>query len=146
MYGCKCISDFPDIMHAVAIDAGGNPVITDREPLPVNARSILCKLIHTLLGFELMNEGRVAMTAGTHLRYFGALDPAHKSAPRAHGSVHLIARRIPTVAVRAREPIFLVNVTLEELSRATELAFKSGVAHYAAIRLRYRGRCLCLRC
>jgi|SRR6516225_10607251 hypothetical protein len=146
MYGCKCISDFPDIMYAVAIDTGGDPVITDREPLPVNARSILCKLIHALLGFELMNKGRVAMTAGTHLGYFGALNPAHESAPRAHGSVHLIARSIPAVAVRAREPIFLVNVTLEELSRATELAFKSGVARYAAIRLRYRGRCLCLRC
>jgi hypothetical protein len=133
-------------MHAVAIDAGGNLVITNRESLSVNARFILCKLIHTLLGFELMNKGRIAMTAGTYLGCFGTLDPAHKSAPRAHGSVHLIARSIPTVAVRAREPIFLVNVTLEELSRAAELAFNSGVARYAAIRLRYRGRCLCLRC
>jgi hypothetical protein len=145
MYGCECVSDFADIMHAVAIDASGDPVVTNREPLFVNARFILCKLIHALLGFELMNKGRIAMTAGTHLGYFGTLDPAHESPPRAHGSVHLIARRITTVAVRARQPMFLVDVTLEELSRAAELAFQSGVARYAAIPLRFRDWYLCLR-
>src|SRR6516225_3949341 len=85
------------------------------------------------------------MTAGTRLRYLITRDSAQESPPGTHGSVHLVARRIATVAVRAGEPVFLVDVALEQLSGAPQIALQSRVAGCAAIFLRLRMRCLCLR-
>src|SRR5262249_2436890 len=59
------VLDFSDVMHTVAIDAGGSRGIAGGDAHSVNTRLVLVELVDSLLRPELVYQARIAMAAGT---------------------------------------------------------------------------------
>src|SRR3954454_14412271 len=73
-----------DIVHAVAIDAGGDGFIAGRQLLAMHAGLVLSELIDALLRPELVYQCRVAVATGAELRDSRTRRLPHKSTRGAH--------------------------------------------------------------
>lgn len=130
--------DFPNVVDAVAIDAGSNAGVTGGQALAVNTGAVLGKLVDPLLGFEFMNQRGVAVATAAERGNPRAIDLSPKPSRGAHRDVRIFAGRIAAMAIDAGKTVMTVNIVLEKLRGATEFRVKQRVAVQAGIGLRLR--------
>ena len=132
--------DFPNVVDAVAIDAGSNAGVTGGQALAMNTGAVLSKLVDPLLGFEFMNQCGVAVAIPAESGNPRAIDLSPKPSRGAHRDVRVLAGRIAAMAIDAGKTVMTVNIVLEKLRRAAEFRVKQRVAIKTGIggRLRLR--------
>ena len=132
------VSGCADIVHAVAVDAGRHTFIARGQPLAVNTGLILCELIDTLLGSELVYQVCVAVTAGAQLGDCGPWNLADKSAGRAHGDCEVVRAWITPVTIVTAKSMTGVDVAAEGFGWRLKIALENGVALEATVLGRHR--------
>src|SRR5471030_2747801 len=115
-----------DVMHAVAIDAGGHGVVARSQAFAVHAGLILGELIDPLLRPELAHRFGVAVAGGAELGNRGARDVALKALLGAHGNFIIVRVAIAAVAVRASQSRLGMNVVRVLLGRRLESGIEAG--------------------
>jgi len=140
VYGRQCVADLPNVVNAVAIDAGSDTGVTGGQALAMNTGAVLGKLVDPLLWFELMNQRGVAVATPAERGNPGAIDLSPKPSPGAHRDVGIFAGRIAAMAIDAGKAVMTVNIILEELRGAAEFGFEQRVAVQAGIGRRLRLR------
>jgi len=145
VYGRQCVLDFPNVVDAVAIDAGSNPGGNGGQALAMNTGAVLGKLVDPLLGFEFMNQSGVAVATPAESGNPRAIDLSPKPSRGAHRDVRIFAGRISAVAIDAEKTVMTVNIVFEELRGAAEfrvqqrVAIKAGIGGWLRLRLQGHG-------
>jgi len=140
VYGRQCVPDLPNVVDAVAIDAGSNAGVTGGQALAMDTGAVLGELVDPLLGFEFMNQSGVAVATPAESGNPRAIDLSPKPSRGAHRDVRIFAGRIAAMAIDAGKTIMTMNIVFEELRGAAEFRVKQRVAIKAGIggRLRLR--------
>jgi hypothetical protein len=120
-------------VNAVTVHAIGDGVITGRHLLAMNTGSILGKLIHTLLGLELVDQVGITVAPGTKLGDSRSLDFAQEPASAAHGQFRIILITIPTMAIRTTESPVLMHIRRECQGGCLQITFHRAVALHTRI-------------
>src|ERR1039457_2795220 len=108
------ILDRADVVHAVAIDAGGDGGIAGGETFSMDAGLVEFELIYALAGGVLAHVIRAAMAGGAELRNRGARRLTLEAFFLIHGGVGIVARRVAAVAIGATQAVGDVYVVLDE--------------------------------
>lgn len=113
MHGGQRVPHLADAVRVVAVRARRHRHVTLSQPLSMDARAVLRKLIHSLLGLKAVYQSRIAMASRTKFGNAPARDDATESPRRAHRNLRVHARRVSAMASGAAEPAMSVDVIFE---------------------------------
>src|ERR1019366_8006011 len=128
------ILDGADVVHAVAIDAGGDGGVAGGETFSVDAGLVELELVHAFARGVLAHIVRAAVAGGAELRNGGARGLSLEALLLIHGDIGIVAGRVATVAIGATEAVGDVYVVLDEGGGALGGVIDRGVAGHAGIR------------
>ncbi len=117
-----------NIVDAVAVDTGGDVLVTLGQAFAVHAGFVQLVLIDALLRLIPPHEVRTAVAFGAELRDGGTLRLPDESLRRAHGNRRVVAIAVASVAIRAAQFIGYVNVVFDQQGGLLQRPFHGCVA------------------
>jgi hypothetical protein len=130
----RAVLDRADIVHAVAIDAGGDGGIAGGEAFAVDAGLVELELIHAFARGVLAHVVGAAMAGGTEFRDGGAGGLTLEAFGLVHRDVGIVASAVATVAIGATQSVRDVDVILDQGGGALGGVIDGGMAGHAGIR------------
>src|ERR1035437_724116 len=131
----RAVLDRADIVHAVAIDAGGDGGIAGGETFSVDAGLVELELVDAFARGVLAHVVGAAVAGSAKFWDGGARGLTLEALFLVHGDVGIVAGAVAAVAIGATQPVRNVDVILDQGGGALDGVINGGVAGHAGIRV-----------